>query len=208
MQSTYEDARYILSELNIGILKIPDLTAGNIQGGPAKAIQNRVNNFNNTKSNYRVAALDKNEDFTFVNRTVAGVSELMEQFKTGIVGASEMPNLILFGESPSGMNGETDGEMSTYYDNIEDIRQDQIAPCIETILKADGYEGAEWSFESLWEMSDKDKSLVMQQSSAAIMPLVGSLLSPEEAMAQLNSLSVWNIDDSDDLPDFLGVKDE
>ena len=203
LQATYEDARFILSELNIGILKIPNLTAANLQGGPAQAIQNRVNKFNGTKSNYRVAALDKEEEFTFVNRTVAGVAEIMDQFKTEMSAASEMPKLTLFGESPTGMNGETDGEMATYYDNIEDIRQDQIAPCIETILKADGIEGAEWHFESLWEMSDKDKSLIMQQSAVAITPLINTLLSPEEAIAQLNSLGVWDIDDTDDLPDAL-----
>ena len=197
LQATYSDARYILSELNIGILKIPNLTDASVQGGPASVIQKRVNSFNNTKSNQRVAALDKEEEFNFVNRTVAGVSEIMDQFKTQMSGASEMPKLTLFGESPTGMNGETDGEMSTYYDNIEDIRQDQIAPCIEKIMKADGIEGVEWHFESLWEMSDKDKSLVMQQSSSAIVPLINTVLTPEEALQALNSLYVWNIEDTD-----------
>ena len=203
LQATYSDARYILSELNIGILKVPNLTDASVQGGPAKAIQKRVNAFNNTKSNQRVAAIDKEEEFAFVNRTVSGVAEIMEQFKGAMSAASEIPRLTLFGESPSGMNGETDGEMSTYYDNIEDIRQDQIAPCIEKIMKADGYEGNEWHFESLWEMSDKDKSLVMQQSSSAIVPLINTVLTPEEALAQLNSLSVWNIEDTDKAPDLI-----
>jgi hypothetical protein len=208
MASTYDDARYILSELNIGILKIPNLTSTNVQGGPAAALQRRVNKFNQTKSNYRVAAIDAAEDFNFVNRTVAGLSEIMEQFKTQIVAATDMTSLILFGESPAGMNGDTSGEQSTYYDNIEDIRQDQIAPCIEAMLKADGYEGAAWTFESLWEMSDKDKSLVMQQSSAAIVPLINSLFTPENAIEQLNTLSVWDIKDTDDAPDLLGLNNE
>ena len=92
-----------------------------------------------------------------------------------------------------------------YYDMIEDIRQDQIAPCIETLLYADGYEEAEWSFESLWEMSDKDKAMVMQQSAAAIAPLINVLLTPEDAINQLNSLGVWNIDSQES---DLGIKFE
>ena len=203
MQATYEDARFILSELNIGILSIPNLTAANVQGGPAAAIQRRVNKFNNTKSNQRVAAIDKEESFEFVNRTVAGVSEMMDQFKGEITAASEMTELILFGESSSGLNSSDAEQQTTYYDMVEDIRQDQVGPCIEKMLMADGYEGAEWKFESLWEMSDKDKSLIMQQSSASIAPLIDVLLTPEEAIKQLNSLGVWSIDNDSDAPNIL-----
>lgn len=200
LQATYEDVRFILSELNIGILKIPDLTVINTQqgqGGAAQKVQKRVNSFNATKSNQRVAALDKEEDFNFINRTVTGVGELMSQFKNAVSSASDMGELVLFGESPSGLNASQEEQLAVYYDSIEDLRQDQVAPCIDKILYVMGLEGEEWKFESLWEMSDKDKSLVMQQSAAAIMPMVNTLLSPEEAIAQLNSLSVWSIDDSE-----------
>ena len=205
LQATYDDVRHILTELNIGILKVPNLTATNVQGGAQAAVQRRVNKFNLTKSNYRVAAIDSEEDFQFINRSVAGVTDLMNQFKTAVGAASEMGELVLFGESPAGFGGSQEEQLSIYYDMIEDIRQDQIAPCIETLLYADGYEEAEWSFESLWEMSDKDKAMVMQQSAAAIAPLINVLLTPEDAINQLNSLGVWNIDSQES---DLGIKFE
>lgn len=198
LQATYDDVRHILTELNIGILKVPNLTATNIQGGAQAAVQRRVNKFNLTKSNYRVAAIDAEEDFQFINRTVPGVTDLMNQFKTAVGAASEMGELVLFGESPAGFGGSQEELLATYYDMVEDIRQDQIAPCVETLLYADGYEDAEWSFESLYEMSDMNKSLIMQQSAAAIMPLLNTLLTPEDAINQLNSLGVWNIDSQED----------
>lgn len=196
LQSTYDDVRFILSELNIGILKIPNLTVINEQNGPggaAKKVQKRVNTFNSTKSNQRVAAIDKEEEFSFVSRTLAGVGELMSQFKNAAAAGSGLGELILFGESPSGLNASQEEQLSTYYDDIEDLRQDQVAPCIEKVLSGIGFDGVEWVFESLWEMSDKDKSLVMQQSASAILPMINTLLTPEEAIAQLNSLGVWNI---------------
>ena len=204
LQATYDDVRFILSELNIGILKVPNLTATNIQGGAQAAVQRRVNKFNATKSNYRVAAIDAEEEFTFVNRQLSGVNDLLNQFKTEVGAASEMGELILFGESPDGFGGSQEELLATYYDMIEDIRQDQVAPCIEKMLYADGKEGTGWHFESLWEMSDADKSLIMQQSSAAIMAL-GELVTPEERINALNSLSVWDIKDNNDgAPNIFG----
>lgn len=206
MQATYEDVRHILTELNIGIMKIPNLTATGLQGGAQAVVQKRVNKFNLTKSNYRVAAIDAQEEFQFVNRTVTGVNDLMQQFKTAVSGASEMGELVLFGESPSGLNASQDEQLATYYDMIEDIRQDQIAPCVEKILWADGYENPEWNFESLWEMSDQDKAQVMLNSSQAVGALMQSGLTPEEALKQLNKLSVWDIEIDEFEPD-LGLGD-
>ena len=201
LQSTYSDVRHILSELNIGILKIPQLTAKSLQGEPAQRVQKRVSAFNLTKSNQRVAAIDKEEEFTFVNRAVSGVNDLMEQFKGAVAGASEMGSLVLFGESPSGLNASQEEQLSTYYDMISDIQQDEIAPCIDLLLLASGFESTEWHFESLHEMSDKDKAQVMQQSSQAVAGLMmANLTTPEEALKQLNSLCVWSIDIDEDVP--------
>lgn len=213
LQSTYGDVRFLLSELNVGILKIPDLTQINGQrgeGGAAAKVQKRVNTFNATKSNQRVAAIDAKEEFQFVSRTLAGVGELMTQFKNAAAAGSGLGELILFGESPSGLNASQEEQLSTYYDDIEDIRQDQVAPCIERLLSAMGYEETEWIFESLWEMSDKDKSLVMQQSAAAILPMINTLITPEEGIAQLNSLGVWDISDDidDDAPNIMAEMEE
>lgn len=197
LQATYDDVRFILQELNIGILKIPNLTQINAQngtGGAKEKVQKRVNAFNSTKSNQRVAAIDKDEEFAFINRTVSGVNELMSQFKNAAAAGSGLGELILFGESPSGLNASQEEQLATYYDDIEDLRQDQVAPCVNKVLSGIGFDGAEWKFESLWEMSDKDKSLVMQQSASAILPMINTLLTPEEAIAQLNSLGVWSID--------------
>lgn len=200
LQSTYDDVRFILSELNIGILKIPQLTEKSIKKDPREVVQRRVNAFNGTKSNQRVAAIDKEEEFSFTNRTVTGVNDLMEQFKGAAAGASEMGSLVLFGESPSGLNASQEEQLSTYYDMVSDIQQDQIAPFIDLVLGASGFEGVEWHFESLYEMSDKDKAQVMQQSSQAVAALMMAGLTPEEALKQLNSLSVWSIDIDEDMP--------
>lgn len=205
LQATYEDVRYILSELNIGILGIPNLTETNSQQGPggaAKKVQKRVDSFNLTKSNQRVAAIDAEESFQFVNRTVTGVNELMDQFRNEVSAASDMGELILFNKSPSGLNATQEEQLAVYYDDVSDLRENQVAPFIEQVNKACGWHGEEWQFESLWEMSDKDKSQVMQQSAQAVAPLINTLMTPEEALAQLNSLSVWNIEDaSDKAPD-------
>ena len=93
-QCTTSEAKYILSELNIGILKLPNLTAMQA-GGPnnpaVEKIQKRVSAFNATKSNQRVAAIDSAEDFSFVSRNVTGVADLLDRFKEHVCGATGFP---------------------------------------------------------------------------------------------------------------------
>ena len=197
-QATQEDVRYIMTELNIGILKLPNLTQINTNGGAAAAIQRRVNKFNATKSNQRVAAIDKEEEFTFVSRALTGVSDVMDRFATAVAGATEMPELILFGKTPTGLNASQEEQLTTYYDLIEDIRQDQIAPAIDKFMMLHGAEDEEWEFQSLWEMSDSTKATVMQTSSAAIPNLLLAGIAPEDVIKNLNMLGVWNFNTEDE----------
>lgn len=197
-QATQEDVRYIMTELNIGILKLPNLTQIKTNGGAAAAIQRRVNKFNATKSNQRVAAIDKEEDFSFVSRTLTGVSDVMDRFATAVSGATEMPELILFGKTPAGLNASQEEQLTTYYDLIEDIRQDQIAPAIDKFMMLHGAEDEEWEFQSLWEMSDSTKATVMQTSSAAIPNLLMAGIAPEDVIKNLNMLGVWNFNTEDE----------
>lgn len=209
LQATYQDVRHILTELNIGILKIPNLTNTQVQGGPAAAVQRRASQFNATKSNQRTAVIDSKEEFNFVNRTLTGVPDVMDRFKEAAAGACDMQELVLFGKSPSGLNASQEEQMQLHYDGIEDLRQDQVAPCIDTVLQACGYEGAEWSFESLWEMSDKDKATVMRDSAQAATALYNMGFTPEQVEKQLNQLGVWDFDgEDDDAPNLLDDDDE
>lgn len=204
LQGSYEDIRYILTELNIGILKIPNLTVQNAQQGPggaAKKVQKRTNEFNLTKSNQRVAAIDKEEEFTFVNRTVAGVNDLVNQFKAEVQGATGIPQNKLFLDDKSGLSGDQTDQDDTYEGMINGIQENQIEPFIEQLLYADGYTDAEWSFVPQKVMSDIEKANGMQTSANAI-ALLGEAISAEDRINALNSLEFWNLEDNSTVPDF------
>lgn len=212
-QGTTNDVRYIMTELNIGILQIPDLTARSVVGGtPLEKVQNRVSAFNATKSNYRVAAIDSKETFNFVNRSITGVPDVMDRFMTTVAAASDgMNELVLFGKSPSGLNASQEEQLQVWYDRVDSHREDQMAPAIQTILDVETRGKApDWDFEAIYEMSDEKKATVMQNSAAAmasIAELAG--LAPSAVIRQLNTLEAWDLpEDDEEAPSITGAEGE
>lgn len=208
LQATMQDLRAIMSELNLGILKVPGLTAGNAMGDQSPAMvnqQRRLNAFNAGKSVHRAAAIDSKEDFQFVNRSVTGVADISDRFMTSVSAATDfMPELVLFGKTPAGLNATSEEQLQVYYDGISDIQQDQIAPCVDLVLSCLA-DDVEWEFETLWEMSDVQKADVMQKTSQAIAAIADVTgLTPEEARMQLNQYSAWDLEESDsDAPNMV-----
>lgn len=205
-QATTHDARFILSELNIGILKIPSLTAmqaGGANNPAVSKVQTRVNAFNKTKSNQRVAAIDKEEDFSFVNRTLTGLPEVMDRFQTQISAATDMGDLILFGKSVGGLADNNEGQILVYEDLVESIQHNQVAPAVDTILSCltKGKE-IEWEFKPLRQLTDAGRAEVMDKSANALQKMAETVgLTPEEARREANKVGVWDFEINEDLTD-------
>lgn len=206
-QCTTAEAKYILSELNIGILKLPHLTqiqAGGPSNPAAAKIQNRVNAFNATKSNQRVAAIDKEEDFNFVSRGVTGLADLLDRFKEHVCGATGFPEIKLFTKTTAGIGASDWDQIALYDDIVEDIQSDQVKPATNTLIKClTGGDTTEWSFEPLRSMNPAQKAEILHKTALAAKEAVEVTgMTPEETREFLNrSFSDWQ------LPVMLGGDD-
>lgn len=212
-QGTTNDVRNIMTELNIGVLKIANLQERDAMGGTVREkMQRRLDAFNLFKSNYRAVAIDKDkEDFQFVNRTVTGVPDVMDRFMTAVAASTDMTELVLFGKSPTGLNASQEEQMQVWYDKVNSRREDELAPNIQVVMDVlTRGKSPDWEFEQLWKMSDTQKADVMQKSAAAVQAVVDVAgLTPEEARRQLNTLEAWDLEEGDDLsPDMLGGGNE
>lgn len=198
-QCTTNEAKYILSELNIGILKLPNLTAmqsGGTANPAVQKIQNRVNAFNATKSNQRVAAIDSNEDFNFISRNVTGLADLLDRFKEHVCGAIEFPEIIAFTKTTSGLNSSDADQIAIYDEIVEDIQNDQIKPAADTLIKClNGGKPADWQFEPLRSMNPAQKAEILHKTALAAKEASETAgLSPEEVRDFLNrSFSDWEL---------------
>lgn len=155
-QGSMADLRFIMSESSLGILSVPGLTNAKAMGGKAvDAVMNRAAIFNTYKSIYRTAVIDTEEDFDYINRSLAGLSDIADKFMTNISGAVDMPQLILFGTTPSGLNASQDEQLETYHDSVGTIQESDLTPAIIKFIGC-VTKGATvtWEYKPLSQLTD------------------------------------------------------
>lgn len=195
-QGSMQDVRHIMTESSIGMLKIPELTNSVAMGGTIfDAIQKRLDQFNLSKSIYRTAAMDAEEDFDYKQRQLTGLSDLMDRFMTQVAGATDMGELVLFGTSPAGLNASQEEQMAMYYDSVRNIQEDDPMYAINTVLACLN-KGTipEWEYVPLMEPSDKEKAEIRQNEAQAVANIAQyAMWSPEDIARHLNSTGYFDI---------------
>lgn len=94
----------LISEASLGVLKVKELWTS-ITGGQQTALATRIRLFNASRSQARAMILDADkEDFTRVQTTFAGVSDISDRSKQEVAAAFGIPVTRLMGQSPAGLN--------------------------------------------------------------------------------------------------------
>ena len=195
-QGSMQDVRHIMTEQGVGVIKIPGLTNSASMGGTVfNAIQKRLDSFNASKSVYRTAAMDKEEEFDFKGRQIAGLEDLLDRFMIAVSGATEIPELVLFGRSPSGMNASQEEILATYYDMVRGIQEDDLDNALHTILAClNGGIVPEWDYVPLLEPSEQVIADIRLKESQAIAAVAEhAMLAPETVVEHLNSTGHFNL---------------
>lgn len=195
------DVAGLMSDSSLGILSIPNLTTNTAKGQSAsQKIQNRLNKLNLNKSNFRSIAIDSQEQYDYVHRSLSGISDLMIRLEIQVSAAVEMPQLVLFGYTPGGIGGKNDVQIDSYYDGIKSIQTDRLQPGIEKLIKMltqGSGEGFEWNpLERVDETEIADNRLKNAQALAAIAPLAG--LTEDETRKAANEYGGYGFEEVDD----------
>jgi phage-related protein (TIGR01555 family) len=165
-------------------------------GGSGDELFTRIDVFNKTRDNRGTFVLDKNaEDFSNVSAPIAGLDKLVAQSQEQMSSVSSIPLSVLLGITPTGLNASADGEIRIFYDSILSYLNEVVRPGLETLLdivqlslfgEIDDEITAE--FETLWEMSDKDKADIRKSDAeAAVAYINGGVIDPEEERERLNN---------------------
>lgn len=206
---TLQDASFLLKESGVGILTVPNLTAAQSMGmTAAQAVMNRANVFNQGKSIYRAAVVDKEEKFEFVNRSLQGIPDFVDRFATAVAGATGLSEMMLFGKSPAGLNASQEEILSVYYDKIAAIQEGDPTPlvqaCVDSVKVSTGLE-FDWKWAELSAMSPDKKATSMASVATAISTLEQSAaLTPNEVRELANNTGLFNLDE---LPEGEGEQD-
>lgn len=148
--------------------KMKDLTHAAASGG-LDNLQDRIEAMLMAQSTLNVLLLDADsEEYGRQSTPVSGLADILEQYKARMSMAFRMPQTLLFGMSPGGLNSTGEADVRMYYDFVSEQRE-EMKPHILEVAKiclsaADSPTGGnvpddlEVEFPPLWEESLSEKA--------------------------------------------------
>jgi phage-related protein (TIGR01555 family) len=171
-----------------------------ILGGSATAMKGVVKNINMIRAmqtNEGLSVLDAKDKFEAHQFTFSGLDNVLIQFGEQLSGATEIPLVRLFGQSPAGFS-TGDVDVRNYYDTIKQKQQTNIADPMELVYHLhyrstfgqDPPKVFELSFRHLWQMSETENAEVTDKTTGAVTKAYDSgILSQKTALQELKALS-------------------
>lgn len=182
-QTSHDSSAAILQDFNVGVFKMRNL-AELVSAGKEDQIRDRVELANYSKSVIRSLIIDESESYEDKSRTVTGMPELLKAAGTNLVAQTDIPHTKLLGESPDGSNATGNATMTSWYDYVDSQRKEYLTPkllCLTKKLNPDAPKTIAVSFDSLWQLDDKEEADVrLKVAQADAVYLDRGVLDPAE----------------------------
>jgi phage-related protein (TIGR01555 family) len=114
------------------------------------------------------------EDYDFKTLQMSGVKDVIDSTCNMLSAVTNIPQTILFGRSPAGMNSTGESDLENYYNMVENIQKQNMKAnartVIDLILKQGMIEGKipetpkyKMKFAALWSMSETEQADIAQK---------------------------------------------
>jgi phage-related protein (TIGR01555 family) len=191
------------------------------QGGKAQqGLEAMFEMMRELQSNQGITLLDKNDTYQTTSYSFSGLSDMMLQFGQQISGATGIPLVRFFGQSPSGLSATGEGDLKFYYNNINATQEAKLRNPFEMVIRVmwrsmfgvAAPDDLEFTFTPLWLASDKDKSDIAKANAETIIGVKeAGLIKSSTALKELRQdsgdtglfshISDEEIEEADDLDD-------
>ena len=115
------------------------------------------------------------EDYDFKSLPMSGVKDVIDATCNMLSAVTNIPQTILFGRSPAGMNSTGESDLENYYNMVENIQKQNMKAnartVIDLVLKQGLIEGKipeipkyKMKFAALWSMSETERADVSQKN--------------------------------------------
>ncbi len=159
-------AANLINKAHLRTVQIDKLREVLAAGG--KAEENLLQMFHHMRMlqvNEGITLLDKEDSFQAFSYTFSGLSDMILQFGQQIAGATGIPLVRLFGQSPAGLNSTGESDLRMYYDNIRAQQESRLRDGMMRIIRVlhrsmfqqPAPEALDFDFVSLWQTSEKEK---------------------------------------------------
>lgn len=160
-------AANLIQKAHLRTVQIDKLREVLAAGG--KAEENLLQMFHHMRmlqTNEGLTLLDKEDQFQAHSYTFSGLSDMILQFGQQISGATGIPLVRLFGQSPAGLNSTGESDLRMYYDNIAAQQESRLREGLMKALRVlhqsmfgvAAPEGFDFDFVPLWQTSTKEKA--------------------------------------------------
>ncbi len=179
--------------------KVKNLRQILAEGGAAEGVLVRyVDMMRRFQSIEGLTLLDGDDEFEPGQATnMTGMSEALLQFGQQLSGATQIPLVRLFGQSPAGLNSTGESDLRTYYDGIAQEQSRSMLFGMKVIVRAASLScGAALPdkfkivFRPLWQLSEEQKSEVSaKDTQTTIAAEEAGIITQKTAMMELKQQS-------------------
>ena len=160
-------AANLIQKAHLRTVQIDKLREVLAAGG--KAEENLLQMFHHMRmlqTNEGLTLLDKEDTFQAHSYTFSGLSDMILQFGQQIAGATGIPLVRLFGQSPAGLSATGESDLRMYYDNVAAQQESRLRDGMMKVLRVmhkslfgtmppDSFD---FDFVPLWQTSTKEKA--------------------------------------------------
>lgn len=174
----------LIERANNRIVRVDKLREIIAAGGKAQqGLESMFEMMRVMQTNEGLTLLDKEDEFESVQYTFSGLDALLLQFGQQLAGASGIPLVRLFGQSPAGLSATGESDLRTYYDNINSQQESRLRSAWDLLLKVlwqstfgkPAPDDIEFDFVALWQMSALDKATIAKSNTETIVGAVEGL---------------------------------
>ncbi len=204
------------------IIKIKDLASLLATESGEDAVVKRLQLIDMARSMFNSIAVDADgEDFDFKSAPYTGVKEILDSSCNMLSAVTNIPQALLFGSSPQGMDATGHSDLENYYNYVQQLQKRMLRGPLEKlfgiIIKSlaatgridDNYD-FELEFNPLWSLSESEQATIDQANAQAKLIKAQTAqvyvdmqaLDPQEVRAALAKADEYDVETIlDDVPD-------
>jgi len=132
---TYEYLAEAVHKYILGVYHFENLRDMLQKGEDGKSkINARLRAIARCKSWFNSIALDKKEDYEDKTTPTTGLTDILDRFILALCAAIDMPEVVLMGRTPSGLNASGDTDLESWYNTIKSEQTDNLHPVLHRLV--------------------------------------------------------------------------
>ncbi len=192
-------AANLIQKAHLRTVQIDKLREVLAAGG--KAEENLLQMFHHMRmlqTNEGLTLLDKEDTFQAHSYTFSGLSDMILQFGQQIAGATGIPLVRLFGQSPAGLSATGESDLRMYYDNVASQQESRLRDGLMRVLHVmhrslfgtPAPQSFDFDFVALWQTSSKEKADISTTvTNTVVAAFNAGIISADVALQELKQSS-------------------